>query len=95
MKIVVDSGTNGFLLTPAKLTDLSTALKQNFTSGNSVAPQQDPLLYHGADYATPGPVPFNASSLPLGTIVRNLTLNEDFDNYGRLIQLEGTTTQMG
>jgi spore coat protein A len=95
MKIVVGSGSNGFLLTPTKLSDLSTALKQNFTGGNSVAPQQDPLLYHGADYATPGPVPFDASLLPAGTVTRNLTLNEDFDNYGRLIQLEGTTTQNG
>ena len=95
MKIVVGSGSNGFLLTPTKLSDLSTALKQNFTGGNSVTPQQDPLLYHGADYATPGPVPFDGSLLPAGTVTRNLTLNEDFDNYGRLIQLEGTTTQNG
>ena len=96
MEIVVNSGTNNFELTPAKLTALSTALKNNFILGNpGVAPQQAPLLYHGADLATPGPVPLNPALLPAGTTVRNLTLNEDFDDYGRLIQREGTTSNLG
>ena len=68
------------------LNALNTALKQNFIGGGSVDPQQDPLLYHGVDYATPGPVPFDSTRLPAGFVTRNLTLNEDFDDYGRLIQ---------
>ena len=31
------------------LNALNTALKQNFIGGNSVDPQQDPLLYPGVD----------------------------------------------
>ena len=50
-----------------------------------MAPQQPPLLYQGADAATPGLVPYT------GPVDRMLTLNEDFDDYGRLIQREGTT----
>jgi len=42
--------------------------------------QQPPLLYTGS-------VPYT------GTVNRNLTLNEDFDDYGRLIQTLGTFTQ--
>ena len=37
----------------------------------------------------PGPVPYK------GPITRTLTLNEDFDEYGRLIQTMGTTTSQG
>jgi spore coat protein A, manganese oxidase len=44
--------------------------------------QQPPLLYTG-------PIPYT------GTISRKLTLNEDFDDYGRLIQMLGTTVQNG
>jgi hypothetical protein len=32
--------------------------------------------------------------LPVGTKVRNLTLNEDFDDFGRLIQREGTDVRL-
>ncbi|MCX5909097.1 MAG: hypothetical protein NTY64_18495, partial [Deltaproteobacteria bacterium] len=88
MKIVVGSGTNGFVLTTAKLNALSAALKKNFIGGNPVPPQQPPLLYPGADLATPGLVPY------MGPVDRRLTLNEDFDDYGRLIQREGTTVQL-
>jgi spore coat protein A, manganese oxidase len=42
--------------------------------------QQPPLLYTGS-------VPYT------GTVNRHLTLNEDFDDYGRLIQTLGTFTQ--
>ncbi len=67
---------------------LTDALKKNFTGGNLVAQQQEPLLYPGADYATPGPVPY------AGTVDRMLTLNEDFDEFGRLIQRESTFTSL-
>jgi spore coat protein A len=57
-------------------------LKSNFLSGN-----QPGLLYRkGSDPSTPGPVPY------LGRVDRRLTLNEDFDDYGRLIQTIGTFT---
>ncbi len=80
MKIVVGGGTNGFVLS-GKLGALNNALQANFTGGNPVAPQQSPLLYAGG-------VPY------AGVVNRTLTLNEDFDMYGRLIQTEGTTTSM-
>jgi spore coat protein A len=35
-------------------------------------------------------IPFGSSVVPAGVPVRQLTLNELFDNYGRLIQMEGT-----
>jgi spore coat protein A len=85
MEIVVGSGTNGFVLDSNKLNALSKALKRNFTGGNPVVAQQPPLLYQSADAATPGLVPY------MGPVNRRLTLNEDFDDYGRLIQREGTT----
>ncbi len=89
MKIVVNNGT-GVAGSPfPNMVTLSQALKRNFTGGNAVAPQQPPLLYHGADVATPGPFPY------AGPVNRRLTLNEDFDDYGRLIQMEGTFDQNG
>jgi spore coat protein A, manganese oxidase len=90
MKIVVDSGSNGFQLTNGKLAALSDALEKNFRGGNrGVAPQQPSLLYAGKDAATPGRVPYR------GRVDRTLTLNEDFDEFGRLIQTLGTFTQQG
>jgi len=89
MKIVVGSGSNAFgPLSLAKQSALSQALAQNFKGGNPVAPQQPPLIYQGSDAATPGPVPYT------GTVSRRLTLNEDFDELGRLIQREGTFTSL-
>jgi spore coat protein A len=44
--------------------------------------QQPPLLYTGM-------LPYT------GTVNRKLTLNEDFDDYGRLIQTLGTTVSSG
>jgi hypothetical protein len=87
MKIVVGTGTNGFAVA-GKLAALDEALRRNFTGGNPVPPQQPPLLYAGADAATPGPVPYT------GPVHRKLTLNEDFDELGRLIQREGTFTSL-
>jgi spore coat protein A len=86
MKIVVGSGSNGFVLTTTKLNNLDKALNRNFTDGNPVPPQQPPLLYQSIDAATPGLVPY------MGNVDRKLTLNEDFDEFGRLIQKEGTFT---
>ena len=40
-------------------------------------------------------VPFGVSTPPLGIPVRQLTLNEGFDAYGRLIQMLGTVVPMG
>jgi spore coat protein A len=78
LKIVVTAGT-GDQSNPNWLTDLNKALAQNFAGGNTVPPQQPALLYTG--------------SLPYaGTVNRQLTLNEDFDDYGRLIQTMGTFT---
>ncbi len=89
MRIAVGRGMNAFgELTGAKLAALSAALKKNFTGGGPVAPQQPALLYAGADTATPGPVPYT------GPVHRRLTLNEDFDELGRLIQREGTFTSL-
>lgn len=53
---------------------------------NIQLPAMDPPpLATGAGGVTP-------LTVPAGTIVRNLTLNEDFDLYGRLRQLLGTTS---
>jgi spore coat protein A len=85
MKIVVGDGDNGFRLEP-KLADLNNALAANFTTGiGGVTPQQPALL-----------APFNQITqqfeIPAGTPVRNITLNEDFDEFGRLLQRGGTDT---
>jgi spore coat protein A, manganese oxidase len=82
LKIVVGSGSGDTLPTFAWLLAMDAALKANFLTGN-----QPGLLYHAwGDPSVPGPVPYN------GVINRMLTLNEDFDDYGRLIQTIGTYT---
>jgi len=43
--------------------------------------------------STPGPLPLDSALLPKGTKVRDLTLNEDFDDYGRLMQRIGDAHQ--
>jgi spore coat protein A len=80
LKIIATGGSADTLTTPSWLAALNTELGQNFTGGNTVPPQQPPLLYTG-------PFPYT------GTPNRLLTLNEDFDDYGRLIQTLGTFTQ--
>ena len=83
MKIVVSSGTGDSVDTPTWLGDINTRLRNNFLTGN-----QPGLLYHSdSDPSVPGPVPYT------GPVHRQLTLNEDFDDYGRLIQTLGTFTQ--
>jgi spore coat protein A, manganese oxidase len=81
MKIVVTAGTGDGVGTPTWLASLNTQLKTNFLTGN-----QPGLLYNNGDPSVPGPVPYK------GPVNRMLTLNEDFDNYGRLIQTIGTFT---
>lgn len=81
MKISVTSGSSDSVSTATWLASLNDQLKSNFLTGN-----QPGLLYNNGDPSKPGPVPFK------GTINRMLTLNEDFDDYGRLIQTIGTFT---
>jgi len=79
MKIIVTAGAGDHVPTSTWLTRLNAQLKTNFLTGN-----QPGLLYNNGDPSVPGPVPY------LGPIDRMLTLNEDFDDYGRLIQTLGT-----
>jgi spore coat protein A len=79
LKIVVTTGTGDSLSTSDWLSAINTQLKNNFLTGN-----QPGLLYNNGDPSVPGRVPFT------GGVNRMLTLNEDFDNYGRLIQTIGT-----
>jgi spore coat protein A len=81
MKIVVTAGSGDSLGTTSWLQQLNTQLKTNFLKGN-----QPGLLYDNGDPSVPGPVPYK------GPVNRMLTLNEDFDDYGRLIQTIGTFT---
>jgi len=83
VKIVVGVGSAGPL---PNLRALNRALANNFTGGNDgVSPQQPPLL-----------APFNQRSgqfvVPAGVPILNKTLNEDFDDFGRLLQRGGTDT---
>ena len=82
LKIVVTAGFGDTLNTSTWLDNLNSKLKDNFLTGN-----QPGLLYSsGGDPSVPGPVPYS------GPVHRMLTLNEDFDEYGRLIQTIGTFT---
>ncbi|HXY50241.1 MAG TPA: multicopper oxidase domain-containing protein [Terriglobales bacterium] len=83
MKIVVTAGTGDSLVTPAWLAQLNAQLKTNFLTGN-----QPGLLFNNGDPSRPA-FPFE------GVPDRRLTLNEDFDDFGRLIQTIGTFTQNG
>ncbi len=85
MRITVISNSRGPGL--PNLSALNMALANNFApnEGNQgVAPQQPALL------ANPGKI-----AIPAGATLFNKTLNEDFDNYGRLIQMGGTGDQNG
>ena len=84
MKIVVTSGSGDSLPTSMWLGQMNTQLQNNFLTGN-----QPGLLYNNGNPAVPGPLPYG------GLVTRQLTLNEDFDNYGRLIQTLGTTVASG
>jgi spore coat protein A len=80
LKITVGPGRGEKLATDAWLRRLNGHLKANFLTGN-----QPPLIIHGGDPSVPA-FPYT------GPVTRRLTLNEDFDEYGRLIQRIGTRT---
>jgi spore coat protein A, manganese oxidase len=81
IRIVVTAGSGDSIGTSTWLANLNAQLKGNFLTGN-----QPGLLYNSGDPSVPGPIPY------LGAVNRLLTLNEDFDEYGRLIQTIGTFT---
>lgn len=83
MRITVGAGSGDSVNTQSWLSSLNTKLRDNFLTGN-----QPGLLYNSGDPSTPA-FPFN------GTANRMLTLNEDFDDMGRLIQMLGTFDQNG
>ncbi|GFO66647.1 hypothetical protein GMLC_02260 [Geomonas limicola] len=58
---------------------------QPAATGIQLPAMDPPALASGAGGITP-------LTVPAGAVVRNLTLNEDFDVYGRLRQVLGTTT---
>lgn len=82
MRIVVTAGSGDSVSTSTWLEKLNVQLKNNFLTGN----QPGLLYFSDGDPSAPGPVPYH------GPVNRTLTLNEDFDNYGRLIQTIGTLT---
>jgi len=84
MKIVVTAGSGDSVPTSSWLSQLNTQLQNNFLTGN-----QPGLLYNNGNPAVPGPVPYT------GRVDRQLTLNEDFDEYGRLMQTLGTFASSG
>jgi spore coat protein A len=77
-KITVTAGSGDSVPTSTWLANMNTQLKSNFLTGN-----QPGLLFNNGDPSEPA-FPFN------GVANRTLTLNEDFDDYGRLIQTIGT-----
>ena len=83
MKITVTGGRGDSVSTSSWFNQLNTQLKTNFLTGN-----QPRLLFNTGDPSVPA-FPFN------GVADRTLTLNEDFDEFGRLIQTMGTFTQNG
>lgn len=83
LKIVVGTGTGDSVSTSTWLSQMNVQLKNNFLNGN-----QPGLLYSHGDPSV-GAFPFH------GVADRILTLNEDFDEMGRLIQTIGTGAQNG
>ena len=83
LKIVVGNGTGDSTSTSTWLSQMNVQLKNNFLNGN-----QPGLLYSHGDPSV-GAFPFH------GVADRMLTLNEDFDEMGRLIQTIGTFGQNG
>jgi spore coat protein A, manganese oxidase len=80
MKIVVTSGSGDSVATPTWLGLMNNALQTAYLTG-----AQNPLLYTNGNPSVPK-FPFS------GSADRRLTLNEDFDEFGRLIQTIGTFT---
>jgi spore coat protein A len=83
LKIMVTAGTGDSLGTSAWLSQINVQLKNSFLNGS-----QPGLLFSNGDPSVPA-FPF------LGVPSRMLTLNEDFDEFGRLIQTIGTFDQNG
>jgi spore coat protein A, manganese oxidase len=83
LKIVVTAGSGDSVATPTWLSQINVQLKTNFLTGN-----QPGLLFNDGDPSVPA-FPFK------GLANRMLTLNEDFDEKGRLIQTIGTFDQNG
>jgi spore coat protein A len=83
LKIVVSAGSGDSVSTATWLAQINTQLRTSFLNGN-----QPGLLFNNGD-PSEGAFPFN------GVPDRLLTLNEDFDEFGRLIQTIGTATRNG
>jgi FtsP/CotA-like multicopper oxidase with cupredoxin domain len=83
MKITVSAGAGDSLSTPVWLEQINTQLASSFLNGN-----QPGLLFNNGNPSQPA-FPF------YGTPDRLLTLNEDLDEFGRLIQTIGTAKQNG
>jgi len=83
VKIVVTAGSGDTVSTPSWLAQLNVQLRTNFLTGN-----QPGLLFNNGDPSVPA-FPYN------GVANRTLTLNEDFDEFGRLIQTMGTLEPNG
>ena len=83
LKIVVGTGNGDSISTSTWLSQINIQLRNNFLTGN-----QPGLLYTHGDPSV-GAFPFH------GVADRMLTLNEDFDEMGRLIQTIGTFAQNG
>jgi len=80
LKITVTSGSGDGVPTTTWLNEINAQLQANFASGNQPA-----LLYNAG-------LPWEPKFPFTGVANRMLTLNEDFDEYGRLIQTVGTFT---
>ena len=83
MKITVTAGAGDTLPTTNWLDSVNAQLQGSFASGNQPA-----LLYNSG-------VPWEPAFPFAGVVHRMLTLNEDFDEFGRLIQTLGTSVQNG
>jgi spore coat protein A len=83
MKITVTGGSGDSVSTSNWLKAINAQLRGNFASGNQPA-----LLYNNG-------LPWEPKFPFRGVATRMLTLNEDFDDRGRLIQTLGTFTQNG
>jgi len=81
MKITVTAGAGDTLPTTNWLDSVNAQLQGSFASGNQPA-----LLYNSG-------VPWEPAFPFAGVVHRMLTLNEDFDEFGRLIQTLGTSVQ--
>lgn len=83
LKIIVAAGSGDSVSTPTWLSLINTELKTSFLNGN-----QPGLLFNDGN-PSEAAFPFD------GAPHRLLTLNEDFDEFGRLIQTIGTSAPNG